>query len=277
MDVSAYIESGILEQFVLGHTTPEETAFILQLSITDPQIRLEIEAIETGLLKYAETFAQQPADSVKDKLFASLDMKELSSEKTPIPKSISNSNHIPIKSRTVPFYNYFIAASIVLFGISVLGNIWLYTHWKNAKNQIATLSTQNTFLTDNNKSQEAKYSALEKKVSILQNPQIQLVKLAGLPLLPKALATVYWNNSEKEVYLIAANLPANSLNEQYQLWAIVDGKPVDAGVFDTYEAQKGLVKMKNIANATAFAVTIEKKGGAINPTLEKMILMGAVI
>ncbi len=277
MDVREYIESGILEQFVLGHTNPEETALVLKLSDSHPQIKTEIEAIEIGLFKYAETFAQKPSDSAKDKLFAKLDIMELEPEKLPTPKRVSSSNHSPIRSRTLPFYNYFIAASIVLLGISLVGNIWLYQNWKNAKNQIASLNIQNTFLTDNNVSQEAKYTALEKKVTILQNPQIRSVKLAGLPLLPKALATVYWNDSEKEVYLIAANLPENLQNEQYQLWAIVDGKPVDAGVFDTQEAQKGLVKMKNIGNATAFAVTIEKKGGSINPSLEKMILMGAVI
>jgi anti-sigma-K factor RskA len=63
---------------------------------------------------------------------------------------------------------------------------------------------------------------------------------------------------------------------QYQLWAIIDGKPVDAGVFDGNLA--GLVKMKEIpSGAKTFAVTIEPRGGNASPTLEKMQVVGNVV
>lgn len=272
-----YIDSGILEQFVLGNTSPKETAKIIELSDSHPEIKAEIEAIEEGLIKFAEVFAKKPSDSVKDKLMAKLDSEELNQSTKSDNERELNLNPLPLKSRSIPFYKYFIAASILLLGMSLIGNIWLYKNWKSSQNQVASLSSQNTFLTDNNKTQEAKYSVLENKVNILLNPEVKSVKLNGLPLMPQAVATVYWNASEKEVYLTAANLPENSENEQYQLWAIVDGKPVDAGVFNTSEALKGMVKMKNAGNVSAFAVTIEKRGGAISPTMEKMVLMGAVI
>ena len=275
--MQAYIDSGILEQFVLGNTSPKETAKIIELSDSHPEIKAEIEAIEEGLIKFAEVFAKKPSDSVKDKLMAKLDSEELNQSTKSDNERELNLNPLPLKSRSIPFYKYFIAASILLLGMSLIGNIWLYKNWKSSQNQVASLSSQNTFLTDNNKTQEAKYSVLENKVNILLNPEVKSVKLNGLPLMPQAVATVYWNASEKEVYLTAANLPENSENEQYQLWAIVDGKPVDAGVFNTSEALKGMVKMKNAGNVSAFAVTIEKRGGAISPTMEKMVLMGAVI
>jgi anti-sigma-K factor RskA len=63
---------------------------------------------------------------------------------------------------------------------------------------------------------------------------------------------------------------------QYQLWAIVDGKPVDAGVFDGNLA--GLLKMKNIPiGAVKFAVTVEPRGGKESPTLSTMQVIGDVI
>ena len=46
------------------------------------------------------------------------------------------------------------------------------------------------------------------------------------------IATVYWDTKSKDVYLIVNNLPEPPSDRQYQLWAIVDGQPVDAGVFD---------------------------------------------
>ena len=72
-----------------------------------------------------------------------------------------------------------------------------------------------------------------------------------------------------------ASLPAPSEEQQYQLWAIVDGQPVDAGVFDI---EKGniLQQLKTISNAQAFAVTLEKKGGSPTPTLAALFLIGNV-
>ena len=40
----------------------------------------------------------------------------------------------------------------------------------------------------------------------------------------------------KEVYLLVNQLPTPDPDKQYQLWAIVDGNPVDAGVFDMIRA-----------------------------------------
>ena len=62
---------------------------------------------------------------------------------------------------------------------------------------------------------------------------------------------------------------------QYQLWAIIDGKPVDAGVFDGNFS--GLHKMKEIAKgAVLFAVTVEPRGGKAAPTMDTMQVKGEV-
>ncbi|MEJ7913954.1 MAG: anti-sigma factor, partial [Chitinophagaceae bacterium] len=90
-----------------------------------------------------------------------------------------------------------------------------------------------------------------------------------------SLATVYWDRRTNEVYLLVNKLPEPSSDKQYQLWALVDGKPVDAGVFDARTAT-ALVKMKNITNAQGFAVTLENKGGSIAPTMEQMYVLGNV-
>jgi anti-sigma-K factor RskA len=63
-----------------------------------------------------------------------------------------------------------------------------------------------------------------------------------------------------------------SAEQQYQLWALVDGVSIDAGVFD---ASRGTFQiMKAIAEADAFAVTIEQTGGAESPTLSTMQVYG---
>jgi anti-sigma-K factor RskA len=92
----------------------------------------------------------------------------------------------------------------------------------------------------------------------------------------KNSAAVHWNTETDEVYFDASQLPASPASKQYQLWAIVAGKPVNAGVIDLSAAREVFQKMKSVKGAQAFAVTIEKAGGSPAPTLDTMCLLGKV-
>jgi anti-sigma-K factor RskA len=61
-------------------------------------------------------------------------------------------------------------------------------------------------------------------------------------------------------------LPQAPADKQYQLWAIVDGVPQDAGVITKNDKTIRIQKMKSFGNikVNAFAITLEKEGG--NPT-----------
>ena len=74
------------------------------------------------------------------------------------------------------------------------------------------------------------------------------------------------------------NLPSPAADKQYQLWAIVDGAPVDMGVFDLASAETDTTfqNVPFIENPQAFAVTLEPKGGSTNPTLDQMYVVGNV-
>ena len=108
----------------------------------------------------------------------------------------------------------------------------------------------------------------------MRDPNTKFVQLKGLKLSPQAKVMVYWNKATKETFLNIADLPQPPPDKQYQLWAIVKTKPVDAGVFDL-DFQK-VQRMKDFETAEAFAVTLEDKGGSPTPNLEKMYAMGAL-
>ncbi|HEX8546709.1 MAG TPA: anti-sigma factor, partial [Cytophagaceae bacterium] len=71
------------------------------------------------------------------------------------------------------------------------------------------------------------------------------------------------------------SLPAAPSDQQYQLWALDNGVPIDAGVFEVTDSLQ-LQKLKTINSAQAFAVTLEKRGGSVSPTLSSMVVMGAI-
>ena len=74
--------------------------------------------------------------------------------------------------------------------------------------------------------------------------------------------------------MATAKMPSNDKEHQYQLWALVAGKPVDLGVFDSDTTSRDMKEMKSITLADAFAVTLEKRGGSPTPTMDEMMVIG---
>jgi len=110
----------------------------------------------------------------------------------------------------------------------------------------------------------------------LSDPNVTVVNMVGTQVAPKSSANIYWDSASTNVFLVVKNMPQLPSEQQYQLWALIDGKPNDLGVFDASK-DKVILKMKNTKKAQAFAITIEKKGGNPSPTLEKMQSLGKVI
>jgi hypothetical protein len=185
---------------------------------------------------------------------------------------------LPVAQIRPIWSRYVAAAAIVLLVVSTLLNFYFFTKYKEyiAKyDDLVAAQTQTALL---NQSMQTKLKDYESALSLIRNPGMAVVKMPGVPASPSpsSMATVYWDTRTKDVYLMVNNLPMPSADKQYQLWAIVDGKPVDAGVFDMAN-NSPIVKMKNIPQAQAFAITLEKRGGSPTPTMEAMYVMGKVI
>jgi len=111
---------------------------------------------------------------------------------------------------------------------------------------------------------------------IVKDPNTTVVNMVGTQVAPHSSANIYWDSTSTSVFLVVKNMPKLPSDQQYQLWALIDGKPKDLGVFDASE-DKVILKMKNTQKAQAFAITIEQKGGSPSPTLQKMQSLGKTI
>jgi hypothetical protein len=170
------------------------------------------------------------------------------------------------------------AAAASIFAALTAG-MMAYTYWKKwqkAEDRLVEMIAENARFAENYNYVNQRLEGLQQAVAIMNDKSFRRVVMAGTDNAPQAQATVYWNEQTADVYLSIQNLKELSKDQQYQLWAIIDGKPVDAGVFDP-DTGSLLVKMKRIgSNAQAFAVTIEPRGGSENPSLETMQVLGSV-
>ena len=88
----------------------------------------------------------------------------------------------------------------------------------------------NTALSDSIKAISSNLAQMQNDMAILKDPMYKIVELKGLKAAPEAKAMVCWCPTDKKVYVEIDKLPSAPQGMQYQLWAIVDGKPVSEGM-----------------------------------------------
>ncbi len=268
MNIKEYISSGILEAYVLGDVSAAERAEVEANLDRYPELREELARVEEAQeLMLLET-AIAPPSRVKEKLFNAINAQEVSHNE-PSPAKV-------VALTAEPSVNWWKLATAASVSIAVISSYFAF----NYKGQLTTtteklnnLIAQNSQMAQDYNVVNQRLDKIENTIKIIDNPAYKRVVMKGTEAAQGALASIYWNDATSEVYLSVQNLKQISKDQQFQLWAIVDGKPVDAGVFNL---TAGLLKMKDISKASAFAVTIEPAGGSVSPTLSSMQVIGTI-
>jgi len=271
VEIKDLIESGSLELYVLGALPENEARQIDNLRLVNTEVNDEIMRIEDAMISFAAQQAQKPDAALKNKIAAQLTFAEdeqtqPQQKATPAPETI-------MVTMVPSFYRYGIAASILLAVALGVSTFYYYSKYTDANQSLLAMRSEQNVMANQVKYQQQETDKVKNQLAVVSNPTNKAVVLKGLPIAPQAQAVVYWNNETGQAYINAANLPQIASNQQYQLWAIVDGKPVDMGVLDK-DSTFGV--MKDVKGAVAFAITLEPLGGRPTPTLEKMYVLGNV-
>jgi len=271
VNIEEYISSGILESYILGLASPEEAGILECVMRNSAEVRSAFEEAQKTLEDLATAQAVTPPNDLETKIWAKIqqeqttnDIKPLVAKKVELEAGETTQKIYPNKE--INWQKYAIAAS-VLFLVSILGNLFWMNDSSNNQKQIAQLQTEK-------KSQDLALKTSQEKLAVLSNPNIISVPLKGVEKHPDSKAMVYWDSNSKAVYLNAENLPKAPKGMQYQLWALVDGKPVSAGMYSSDKDTKEV--LANIPKAQAFAITLEKQGGSDVPTMENMFVIGNI-
>ena len=183
----------------------------------------------------------------------------------------------PGKQRRLLPWQLGIAASLLVAILSAAAAWYFRGEWKEAEQQLQLALAENQEIASQYETASQRSQRLESDLSVISSPDYQAIALAGTDVSPESTARVFWNPGAEQLYLSPGNLPEPPTDKQYQLWAIVDGAPVSAGVFDVAPDAASLQALSSqIAQASAFAITLEPLGGSPSPTMEAMYVQGAV-
>jgi anti-sigma-K factor RskA len=261
VNVKEYILSGIVESYVLGLATEAEQLEFEALCKQYPEVEQARSDFEQSLELQLLKDATAPPSALKEKIFQSFDTSASN-----VAYQETEEYETPVRRMNV--WKWVAAASFLLLAGAAY---WAFS----TNNKYQSLQQANAELKNQLDHSTERISELDKTAQTLQSPYLKTATLEGTPNAPGCFANVYWDTTTKDVWLLVNNMPPPVSEKQYQLWALLNGKPIDLGVIEPNIWQKKLlVKMKNVQGAEAFAITLEPQGGSTSPTMEKMYVMG---
>lgn len=250
------LESGILEQYVLGLTTLEENTRVEGYISQYPELREHLDAVERAM----ETIAHQQAIVPPEHLrAATLD-------------KISEGDQLKSQAEARPFkWIAGIAASIAVI-IAAYG--WNTSSQLNdlsgevvdLQQKLAVMNTDCALIKDD-------YATSKKLLALYMDETTEPVKLAGNDQMPGSDLIVFWNKTKKEACMKINNLNAPPDGHVYQIWADVEGEMLPLG---TFENETNIVTLKFLPNAESLNVTIEEGKGSDHPNVSRLIMSSKV-
>jgi len=240
---------------VLGLATDEERRELDALARRYPEIAEARDRFEQQLEASLLADAPAPPAFLKERIGQAI----AGETARVVPVSHASKEQAPV--RNLNPWKWVAAAAVLLLA----GSLYWAVSINNRIEQLQGQATDQARISRELEETRRRLEAMQNEKEALQKPDVKSVDLAGLPTAPKSSVTVFWDSTNKDVYLMVRNLPRPANDRQYQLWALIDNKPVDLGVFELRQ-ERLVVKMKNVQKAQAFAITLEPKGGSASPT-----------
>ncbi|MCX6274779.1 MAG: anti-sigma factor [Bacteroidetes bacterium] len=263
MDVKEYISSGVLELYAMGALSSSEMKGVEEMCASNSEVALELKQVQDSLNNYAKAHQRNPRPEVRSELM------------NKIASTGGKAKVVQMRSPHELTYKYLIAACIASLIISTFASVFFYQKWSEAEDRYVAMVNEKNVMAQNLNVVKYNYDKMNHDMSVMRDPAISIITLRATDSTKYYMAHVMWNKYTRQTFIDVSDLPAPGQDKQYQLWALMGGQPVDAGVFDMPE-EGGMQKVKAVADAEMWAVTLEPKGGSNAPTMDQMVLMSKI-
>lgn len=276
VDIKEYIASGILESVALGLASEQEQQEVRCLAKIYPELQEEFLLVQRKVETFFLEHAESPDSDSKSGIMAAIrSTKQIPKEELEVSKP--EARVVSMAQRQSNPWKMVAAASIVLLlGLGAL--LFVNRSEMNDLNGKMVAMEQNK--TKNEQMMDAltiEQVHLREVQEVLADEATHTVMMSGTAMEPTAKVKIMWSKNMQKAVMHAEKIAPPPVNMQYQLWAIVEGKPISVGVF-TYDEVEQMTEPFDVgmSNISTFAITLEKMGGSPTPTLDKMVVAGNV-
>ncbi len=242
------LSSDLIERYIAGNVTSEESLKVDLLKVEHPAIRAQIRKLEQTGKHHAPDHPNNISTNKKECI-----IKNISGGNT--------SDAPPTSAQSLTNYWWKVAAALV---IGIMGT-WIVMQDKVKVANETILESE----ADMSKL-EKDYEQLNEQYAYINHSDTKPYMLDGQAFGKESQVIIYWNEILERSKLRVLELPSISSNQTYQLWADVDGQMISIGVFDPSNAIEDAIDMGYLNNASSLNITVEPTGGSQHPTIQTL-------
>ncbi len=238
-----FLKSGLIEQHVLGLTSPEEEMIVQHFLQQHPELREEVEALHNAMHQYASQYT-----------ISSTELKQ-SNASPPVPTPVAT---FPSAMGS----RFLLYALLALFAG---GSYWLFNNNRQQQQDIVQLEAEYAALVSYCEQHEKAAQAAQALLDKTKLPTTQRYVVQGTSIAPESFAVAYWNPDLEEGWLDPTKLPQLPNDRQYQIWADVHGEMISIGLIP--KDNNTLVTINFLEEVESINITQEALGGVDHPTV----------
>ena len=252
--ITTFLNSGLLEKYLLGETTSAETQTVETYLSKYPEVQNTYNTLQFNLEVVAKSNAVEAPKHILDNILDEID-------ETPI---VNLNTYKKYKT----WHKLGVAASIAALVFAT----WSYSLY----NQKQALSEENQVVVEeifdlrsdienNNK----KLDEIMRQFKQLNDPETYKYIIEGNSRAKNLKTVAYINAKDKTSMIDVVSLPKLPEEQCYQIWAELQGKMVSLGILS--ETDRQLKTIPYTENADGLNITIEPKGGNTIASLQNSV------
>lgn len=270
MDIQEYISSGILELYVCGALTEEQSREVSSTLKKHESIRSEVEEIEDALQQLATATAPYDPQSLLDRI----------KQKINNAPNTENAEVVSLKSaRRQRTLLYLSAAASFLFLIGIFTLLYQNNNLRRKLTQQQIVSTELDATENQLLETQKNLNETENLLNVFRDRNVLKIPLAGQDVAPDAYVNVFWDQQQNKTYIDAQGLPEPPEGKVYQVWSLklTPLTPTSIGLLSDFEEDENKIfELNNPNDSEAFGITLEPAGGSESPTMEQLYTLGAI-
>lgn len=252
--ITTFLNSGLLEKYLVGNTTSAETEQVESYISKYPEVQNAYNTLQYNLEVVAKANAEEAPRHILGNILNELDdapvltMKQKRSYKT--------------------WHVMSIAASVaaVLFAVT---SFVFYNQNRKLSKENQTVVDEIFDLRSDIANTNSKLDNVMQQFKQLNDPETYKYIIQGNSRAKDLRTVAYINPKEKTSMIDVVSLPQLPKEQCYQIWAELQGKMVSLGILS--ETDRQLQRIPYAENARGLNITIEPKGGNTTASLDKSV------
>ncbi len=254
--INTFLNSGLLDKYLIGTTTPAETEKVEVYISKYPEVQNAYTTMQFNLEIVAKSNAEEAPKHILNNILEELDEKPVF--------SLTRDKSTKYKS----WYKFAVAASIVAL-LFAGTSIYFYNQNLMLHNETLVVDEEIDDLRSDIEQNNKMLGDVMRQLLKLNNPETEKYIISGNERAKNLKTVAYINPKEKTTMIDVVSLPQLPEEQCYQIWAELQGRMVSLGILN--EADRQLKAIPYTEDALGLNITIEPKGGNVIASTENTV------